>query len=199
MSIVKRSFLSNLFGDVYDFLNDDIGKFIIAIGSFLILIAGTLSYFFYWKFISVILDYITGTSLLFLAYIITLIITLDFQVEQDIPERHCETLEENKYYSRKYKWTIVWGIFLIILGIAAIFFSNKYRKHYSFQCETFRVDEAKGVYHIFKCNDSKNATKITLMKGYDVEKNEYLLCPACEEWAEDAEGEFLMNHKYSLK
>ena len=80
-----------------------------------------------------------------------------------------------------------------------MYFSNKYRKHYSFQCEKFRVDEAKGIYHfnedIHKCKESKNATKIVLMKGYEVEKNEYTFCTECEEWAEDAEFESHMNHK----
>ena len=95
--------------------------------------------------------------------------------------------------TKEYKLTILWGVVCLLLGIAAIYFSNKYRKHYAFECDTFLVDKQAGIYHLDWDNDCEVAVKssnLEKMQGYQIEKK-YTFCEWCKDWEEEAieEGE----------
>jgi len=174
MPITKKSFLSNLLGrNTYDTFKD-YAKIIVPIGTCILAILFTLTFFVHWNIVSSLLSLVTGTSLLFIAYIGVIILLLDFEVDVEEPERSYYWEEPVKVKSRKeYKLTIAWGILLIMLGVTAIYFSNKYRKHYSFECSTFLVDEKAGIYHLDYDNDCEFATEsdnLIRMKGYEIEE-----------------------------
>lgn len=192
MAIMKQSFLSNIIGrNNYDEFKG-YAKIIIAIGTCVLSIILLLSFFFHWGFISSLLDLVSGTSLLFIAYVAALILALDIEVEVNEPKRNYWSEPEKKAKPTSYKLTIVWGIVLIILGIGAIYFSNKYRKHYAFECDTFLVDHQAGLYHLDWDNDCEvvaESSDLEKMKGYQIDKS-YTLCEWCEEWAEEAESDY---------
>jgi predicted secreted protein len=194
MAVIKQSFLSNLlsclFGDIYDDLLKPYARIIVAIGTCILCILIGLSTICHFTFISILINLVTGTSILFIIYIVALISVLDIKVE-------IETEEQNYYVSksikkpkdRKYKLTIVWAVVLIILSINAIYFTNKYRKHYAFECSTFLVNHNAKVYHLDCDNDCEIASEtshLEKMKGYQINKS-YTLCEWCKEWAEEAE------------
>ncbi len=86
MALVKRSFLSNLIGSyTYEELKY-YAKYILAIGTCVLVVLYLLSIFFHWSFISRLLNLTTGTSLLFTVYIAAAIICLDKEVEVDESE-----------------------------------------------------------------------------------------------------------------
>lgn len=192
MAIVKQSFISNIVGrNTYDEFKG-YAKIIIAIGTCILPIILLLSFFFHWGFISSLLNLVSGTSPLFIAYIAALVISLDIEVDVDEPERRYWSEPENMPKPTAYKLTIVWGVLLIALGIGAIYFSNKYRKHYDFECSIFLVDHQAGIYHLDWDNDCEvaaEAENLEIMQGYQIDKS-YTLCEWCEEWAEDAEDEY---------
>lgn len=117
MAIVKRSFLSNIIGrNTYDEFKC-YAKVIIAIGTCVLSIVLLLSLFFHWSFISSLLSLVTGTSLLFIAYIAALV--LDMEVDVYEPEKSYWSEPEKKPKPAAYKLTIVWGVVLVALGISA--------------------------------------------------------------------------------
>ena len=187
----KQSFISNLFGqNTYaDFKNVALLVFLIGTGILIVLYA--LSYFFHSGIISYLLNLTNGLSLLFIGYIAATIILFDIEVDVEEPEKDILGKEKNEPKPLKYKLTIVWGVFLLILGVVAIYYSNKYRKHYAFECETFLVDEKAGIYHLdwdIDCEAANNAEQLEKLYGYQIDDS-YTLCEACEELAEDAEYE----------
>lgn len=192
MAIVKQSFISNLIGkDNYDGLKKN-AKIIIALGTCILAILFLLTYFFHLEFLSSLLNLVTGTSLLFVAYVAALILVLDIEVDVEDPERFywSEPIKQPK--PLQYKLTIVWDVILIILGIGAIYFSNDYRKHYSFECDTYSVDHQAKIYHLdwdIDCEVAAESNHLKKMKGHQIDKS-YTLCDWCEEWAEDAEIEY---------
>ena len=190
MAIVKQSFLSNIIGrNTYNEFKG-YAKVIIAIGTCILAIVLLLSLFFHWSFISSLLSLVTGTSLLFIAYIAALVLVLDIEVDVDEPEK--------KPKPAAYKLTIVWGVVLVALGISVIYFSDKYLKHYAFECDTFLVDHQARIYHLDWDNDCKVAAesgKLEKMQGYQIDKS-YTLCKWCEDWAEDAEYEYESNRPF---
>jgi hypothetical protein len=192
MAIVKQSFISNLIGkDNYDGLKKN-AKIIIALGTCILAILFLLTYFFHLEFLSSLLNLVTGTSLLFVAYVAALILVLDIEVDVEDPERFywSEPIKQPK--PLQYKLTIVWNVILIILGIGAIYFSNDYRKQYSFECDTYFVDHQAKIYHLdwdIDCEVAAESNHLAKMKGHQIDKS-YTLCDWCEEWAEDAEAEY---------
>ena len=192
MAIVKQSFISNLIGkDNYDAFKRS-AKIIIAIGTCVLAILFLLTYFFHWEFLSSLLNLVTGTSLLFIAYVAALILVLDIEVDVEEPERYYWSESEKLPPPITYKLTIVWGVILIILGIGAIYFSNDYRKQYSFECATYLVDHQAKIYHWdldVDCEVAAEARHLEEMRGYEIDKS-YTLCDWCECWAEEAEAEY---------
>ena len=190
MSIVKQSFISNIISkSTYDqFLG--YAKVIVAVGSCLLAICIGLSFFFHSSIINWFLQLLTGTSLLFIAYIAAWILILDVQVSVDEPERYAWKESEKVQRPFKYKLTIIWGIILIILGISAIDISNKYRKHYAFECGTYLVDTQQHIYHVDwndDCDVANEAEELEERYGYEIDDS-YRLCESCKDFLDEMES-----------
>jgi hypothetical protein len=195
MATVKQSFLSNIIGrETYNKIKSH-AKTIIVPGSCILAIILSFSLYFHWGFISNLLNLVTGTSLLCVAYIVALVVKLDIEVDVDEPEDYYWSKTEKKPKPIKYKFTIVWGSILIIFGICAIYFSSQYRKHYAFECETFLVDHQLEIYHLDCGSDCKAAARnedLEEMQGYQIDDS-YTFCDFCREWSEEMEEEYNSN------
>jgi hypothetical protein len=192
MATVRKSFLSNFIGkDTYDRYKA-YSKRIIMIGTCILVLLFLLTQFVYSEVVSYLLRLVTGTSLLFIAYIAVWILVLDIEVDVEEPEKYFWNQEVKSDKPTTYKMTIVWGVILVILGISAIYFSNKYRKQYAFECETFLVDKSSRIYHIVfnDCEVAESASSLEEMKGYEIEESNYTFCEWCKEWLEEAESEY---------
>ena len=186
----KQSFISNLFGDNTYTTIKRYSIWIFLIGTGILIILYVLSSLFHVGIISSLLNITSGTSLLFIGYIAAIIVLADKRVEVDEPEYylHNEVKEPKPF---KYKLTIVWGIILLVLGIVAIYYSNRYRNHYSFECETFLVDEKNGIYHLDwndDCSIAEKAESLEEMQGYQIDKS-FKFCEECQECLEELESE----------
>ena len=192
MPIVKQSFISNLIGTkTYDTFRE-YAKPIVGIGVCIWVVLYTLSFFFHSGIISYLVSLTNGTSLLFIAFVVEAILLLDKRVDVEEPERNPWEKPEKKTKPRAYKLTIVWGAVLILLGIVAIYYSNKYRNQYAFECETFLVDNEAGIYHYEwndGCEKAEEAASLEEVKGYQIDKS-YTLCEWCQETQEDLESEY---------
>ena len=69
-----------------------------------------------------------GTSLVFIAYVLGVILLLDFGVDVEMKEYRNGRFSLPEVMPSNFKNTIIWAYTLFILGIAAIYFSNKYKK-----------------------------------------------------------------------
>lgn len=192
MSIVKQSFLSNLIGrNTYE-AGKEYAKPVVLIGSCILLVLYVLSHFFHLGIICYLVGLTNGMSLLFIGFIAELILLLDMRVEVEEPERNAWDKPEKKPRPVAYKLTIVWAIVLVLLGILAIYYSNKYRNQYSFECDTFLVDTEAGIYHFDwndDCEKAEEAGSLEEMKGYQIDES-YTLCEWCKETQEDMESEY---------
>ena len=201
MATVKKSFISDLIGrDFYDGLKG-YAKPIILIGSCIIAVLLFLSFFVHWKFISSLLSLVTGTSLLFIIYVAALILVLDKEVEVEEPDKYYRFESDQTPKTRAYKLTIVWGVVLLLLGITAVFFSNRYRKRYAFDCSTILVDHKAGIFHlkwIDDCEVAAASEDLEEMKGYEIKGMGYKICEWCEEYAEEAEDAYYSDRYYRL-
>ncbi len=199
MSTVKKSFISNLIGkDLYYGLKN-YSKPIILIGTGILLVLFLLSFFVHWRFVSKLLGLVTGTSLLFLVYIAALIVFMDKEVDVEEPISYYRHDSEQMPKTRSFKLTIVWGVVLILLGISAIFFSNRYRKQYAFDCSTILVDQSAGIYHLEWINDCEVAAEsdcLEEMKGYEIKGKGYRFCDWCKEYAEEVEEAYYSDRFY---
>jgi hypothetical protein len=189
--IRKQSFISNLFGyqGYREFKNW--AKIIVPIGAGIFVLLYILSSFFHSNIIKVLLDITNGSSLLFLVFVSFLVVLLDIEVDVDEPENNYWNEEKKESKPLKYKLTILWAVFLFLLGILAIYYSNRFKKQYIFECETFLVDEKAGIYHLdldIDCEAANEAEVLEVMKGYQIDKT-YKFCEGCKEWLEDSEYE----------
>lgn len=187
----EQSFISNLFGDNTYTTIKRYSIWISLIGSCILIVLYVLSSFFHTGIISWLLNLTSGTSLLFIGYIAAIIVLADRRVEVYEPEYYSFHNEDKKPKPFKYKLTIVWGVILLILGIVAIYYSNRYRNHYSFECKTFLVDEKSGIYHLEwydECEKAAQAEELKSLKGYQIEKK-YKFCDYCEEYQKEVEAE----------
>ena len=149
-----------------------------------------LSFAFHSGIINWFLQILTGTSLLFIAYVAALIVLLDIQVNVDEPEQYAWEKPKKVKRPISYKFTIVWGVVLILLGISSIYFSNKYRKHYAFDCDIFLVDHQQGIYHVEwneDCDVANEAEELEEMYGYEISKD-YSFCESCEDFLIEMES-----------
>ena len=108
-----------------------------------------------------------------------------------IPEPHSWRGPQKIAKCKAYKLTVVWGIVLAAMGVAAIYFTNRYRIQYSFECDTFLVDHNAKIYHYDwndDCEKAEEAESLEEMKGYQIDKR-YSLCEWCKETREDVEEE----------
>lgn len=162
-------------------------KTYIPIATIILVLLLVLSQFVHWGIVCWLLNLALGTSLVFIVYILGLILLLDFEVDVEMEEDWNGRLSLPKIKPFNFKITIIWTYTLLILGIAAIYFSNKYRKNYAFECKTFLVDE-EGIYHL-EDNDDENIEYTTKKKGYELKNHNYTFCTSCKEWAEEMESE----------
>lgn len=145
-----------------------------------------LTHFQYNTELSNFINAVTGTSLLFIAYILGVVFLLDYQVDLELTEERNGMDSVHYSYPLSYYYTAFWGIILIILAIGAIHYSDLYRKQYAFECGSFYVDENRGIYHINDCCEEFEYT--TEMKGYEIIKSGYRVCKLCREWAREMES-----------
>ena len=183
----KQSFLSNLIGKTnYHGFKEEYALVIFFIGTGLLAILTPLTFFCYWGILSSFLNLITGTSLLFIVYVAALIVLLDKEVKV---ETHSDSTIAKQKVKKPftYKLTIVWGLFLVVGGIVAIYGTNKYRRYYAFQCKkVFVVNKGDKFYHLYEeCSHCENAEHLYVAKGYQMEKAHLKLCPECAELAEE--------------
>lgn len=196
MAKVKQSFLSNLLGEHNYEEYSSIAMKIVGIGGLILITLFALSQFFHSDIINYLLKLTTGTSLLFIAHIAACILFLDIRVEVEQEDEDWRDEKKEAPKTIKYKLTIVWGVALLLLGIAAIYFSNKYRNQYDFECTTFLVDHKAHVYHLDwndDCEDAANAEELEEMYGYEIDDS-YSFCEGCKEYEEDVESEAAFAH-----
>ena len=191
MIVKKESFLSNLIGEDSFENCSELSKMIVIIGGILLLLFFILSHSFHSNIVNLFLRLTTGLSILFIGYVVMCIIALDIRVEYEVSEENLVEEKKNFKKTLKYKLTIVWMVILILLGLFAIYFTDKYRNKYDFECTTFWVDHAAHVYHLDwndDCEYAENAEELVEMNGYEISES-YSLCKGCKECAEEMEME----------
>ena len=187
MEIRSYSYIKKLFGDrTYEEFRG-YAKTYIPIATIILVVLLVLSQFVHWGIVNWLLNLALGTSLVFIAYVLGVILLLDFGVDVEMKEDCNGMFSLPEEMPSNYKNTIIWAYTLFILGLAAIYFSNKYRKNYAFECQTFLVDENRGIYHLEDGNDDEVMEYTTEMKGYELEDYSYTFCESCREWLEDME------------
>lgn len=194
--IIRQSFISNIWGRQAYKEFKDWTKLIVPIGAGILLLLYLLSFFFHAEIIKDLLNITNGTSLLFIGYILAVIVLFDIEVGVEEPQRSYWDKEKKATKPFKYKLTIVWAVLLFMLGIVAIYYSNRYRNRYAFECETYLVDEEAGIYHLDWNNDCQAADEAESLeekKGYQIDKT-FKFCEECKEWLDDMESEAGLVH-----
>lgn len=190
MAIRSYSYIKKLLGDrTYEEFRG-YAKTYIPIATIILVVLLILSRFVHWGIVSWLLNLALGTSLIFIAYVLGVILLLDFGVDVEMKKEWDGGLSLPEVMPSNFKNTIIWAYTLLILGIVAIYFSNKYRKNYAFECQTFLVDENRGIYHLEDGNDEEDKEYTTEMKGYELEEYNYTFCESCREWVEEMEFEY---------
>jgi len=194
--IRKQSFISNILGKNDHSELKEIAKLVSLVGTVILIVLYVLSHFLYSDIVRYFIELTNGTSLLFIGYVLSLILFLDIEVDIDEPEQeNCKEIAKTRK-PFKYKLTIIWGIVLIGLGIAAIYYSEKYRNQYTFECESYLVDEKAGIYHLdwgVDCGFTDEAEILVEMKGFQIPKS-FKFCEGCEEMLKEAEFETALLH-----
>ena len=196
MAIRNYSYIKKLLGDQNYEKFRGYAKTYIPITTIILVVLLVISQFVHWRTVSWLLNLALGTSLIFIAYILGVILLLDFGVDVEMKEDWDGRLSLPEVMPSNFKNTIIWAYTLLILGIAAIYFSNKYRKNYSFECQTFLVDENRGIYHLEDGNNDEDREYTTEMKGYELENYNYTFCESCREWVEEMGSEYATERYY---
>ena len=191
----KYSFISKVISiSLYEHLKG--GKYIVSLATGVLVVLWVVSFFVHWDFINDLLGLTTGTSLVFIIYVFLVIVLLDKGIEVELEE---EPIRGSVEYilpakrPRGYVITVVYALFAIILGSAAIYVSEKYSDQYNFECETFLVDHKEKTYHIVywkgDCEIAKESYDLVKMQGYQIDKS-YILCEECAYLSEEAIEEY---------
>lgn len=174
----KESYLSNLVGEERYNRFKPYAKFVFLAYSGVLAILFLLTKVCHWMFVSEIFSLFTGTSLFFLLYVAFAILCLDIRVS------------EVYRVDWRYKLTIVWGVFLIIVGLAAIVYTNRCRNAYAFECVHCYIEEDCGYFHVHKkCGSIIDKSLLQESKVYKAQDKGLKLCEECEERLEDLEYE----------
>lgn len=199
MEYRETSFLADIFGDIYEFLRAL--KPGILIYTSVLALAFVLSMFFQSSIIQFFIDSLMGWTLLPVSFVAVLIVSLDKKIK--MPQK--DDWEAESAAPNAYKYSIAWGIFLVIAGFVALYCSNEYKKYYAFQCEDFYLEMPQGVYHLrHNCDnigiDSEDESEVSnsldKVRGAEISDAGYELCAACEQWAEDVEMEYEAERYY---
>ncbi len=185
--VSKHSFLMDLLGEDSYENSKEFSRIAIPISTVVLIILYLLSNFFHSGIISYFVGLTNGLSLIFITYVALWIVLLDIRVVVDEPERM--SWEKTKVMPKPltYKLTAVWTILLVVLGICAIYFSDKYRNQYEFECDSFLVDQQSQIYHFdwTECETSESSEHLDEMQGYQINES-FTLCEECKIIAEDA-------------
>lgn len=190
----SRSFLSEILGDVYYDNFKAYAKLIAPIGTGILLLLYSLSYFVHWDIVRILINLCTGSSLLFIIYIVALIFLLDIQFDVEEDNYSCDHNKKcTSIESILYKFSIYWSVVLCLSGVAAIYFSNEYREQYAFECRTYLVDRVNKIYHLDyenRCEVAAEAVRLEKMKGYQILETDYQYCEWCQSWEAEALEEY---------
>lgn len=177
-NIVQReSFFMRIMGDFYDFVSD-FAIPIVRIGTPVFFVLLGLTFVCHWSIVCNLFSIASGFSILFLAYIISVIFVIDRLFLHRV----------FKHKSPKYSATIIWGISLILAGIGACILTNNHKKQYRFECAEWYVDEPNGTYHWNnKCERMSSSTYVA--KGYEFRDKDLEFCDYCKEEMDEYEPE----------
>lgn len=169
----RKSFFMRITGDFYDFVSD-FAIPIVRIGTPVFFVLLGLTFVCHWSIVCNLFSIVSGFSILFLAYIISVIFIIDrlflYQVFKHKPP--------------KYLATVIWGIALILAGIGACTLTNNHKKQYRFECAEWYVDEPNGIYHWNnKCERMSSSTYVA--KGYELRDKDLEFCDCCKEEMEE--------------
>lgn len=174
----KESFLLNLIGEEHYNRFKPYAKFVFLAYSGVLAILFFLTKVCHWRLVSEIFSLFTGTSLFFLLYVAFAILCLDIRVS------------EVYRVNWRYKFTIVWGVFLIMVGLSAIVYTNRWRDAYAFECAHCYIEEESGYFHVHKkCSSITDKSLLQESKIYNAQDKGLKFCEECEEWSEDLEHE----------
>lgn len=173
----RESFFMRITGDFYDFISD-FAIPIVRIGTPVLFVLLGLTFVCHWSIVCNLFSIASGFSILFLAYIISVIFVID----------RLFLYRVFKHKSPKYSATIIWGISLILAGIGACILTNNHKKQYRFECAEWYVDEPNGIYHWNnKCERMSSSTYIA--KGYEFRDKDLEFCDYCKEEMDEYEPE----------
>lgn len=196
MEIRSYSYIRKILGDrTYEEFRG-YAKTYIPIATIILVVLLVLSQFVHLGIVNWLLNVVLGTSLVFIAYVLGLILLLDFGVDVEMEKDWNGKYTLPETMPSNFKNTIIWAYFLLALGITAIYFSNEYIKQYAFECQTFLVDENSGIYHLKDGNDDEDKEYTTKMKGYELLKYDYTFCESCKEWIEEMKSEYEAERYY---
>lgn len=177
-SIVQReSFFMRIMGDFYDFVSD-LAIPIVRIGTPAFFVLLGLTFVCHWSIVCNLFSIASGFSILFLAYIISVIFVIDRLLLYRV----------FKQKSPKYSTTAIWGIALILAGIGACILTNNYKKQYRFECTEWYVDDPNGIYHWNKKCERMSTSTYTA-KGYEFCDKGLAFCDYCKEEMDEYEPE----------
>lgn len=169
----KESFLMRIMGEFYDFISD-FAIPIVRIGTPVLFVLLGLTFVCHWSIVCNLFFIASGFSILFLAYIISVIFVID----------RLFLYRVFKHKSPKYSATVIWGISLILAGIGACILTNNHKKQYRFECAEWYVDEPNGIYHWNnKCERMSSSTYVA--KGYEFRDKDLEFCDCCKEEMEE--------------
>ncbi len=152
----RESFFIRITGDFYDFVSG-FAIPIVLVGTPIFLVLLGLTFLCHWDIVCSLFSLVSGFSLLFLAYIISLILVIDRLLLYRV----------SKERATHYSLTVIWGIVLIGLGITLCFVTNNHNKQYKFDCAEWYVDEENHLYHWNKkCDKIGSTTHVA--KGYEI-------------------------------
>ncbi|MBQ8703726.1 MAG: hypothetical protein IJ524_05075 [Bacteroidales bacterium] len=179
----RQSFFIRITGDFYDFASD-FAVPIVVCGTPIFLVLFGLTFVCHWDIVCSLFSLVSGFSLLFIAYIISLILVIDRLLLYKV----C------KGRAPRYSLTVVWGIVLIGLGITLCFVTNNYKKQYKFDCAEWYVDEEKRLYHWNeKCENIGSTTYIA--KGYEIRGRGLTFCDYCKDELDDYGSSYEPNRR----
>ncbi len=169
----RESFFMRITGDFYDFISD-FAIPIVRIGTPVLFVLLGLTFVCHWSIVCNLFFIASGFSILFLAYIISVIFVID----------RLFLYRVFKHKSPKYSATVIWGISLILAGIGACILTNNHKKQYRFECAEWYVDEPNGIYHWNnKCERMSSSTYVA--KGYEFRDKDLEFCDCCKEEMEE--------------
>lgn len=174
----RESFFIRITGDFYDFASD-FAIPIVLVGTPIFLVIFGLTFLCHWDIVCSLFILVSGFSLLFIAYIFSLILVIDrLLLYRVFKER-----------APHYSLTTIWGIVLIGLGITLCFVTNNYKKQYKFDCAEWYVDEESQLYHWNKkCDKIGSTTHVA--KGYEIRGQELVFCDYCKDELDDYESSY---------